>query len=541
MQSRPRSSSIALEPPPRRSLDDPGAHELEYSENEDDHFSDASEGRLASKRLSPTLAAKKPGIAESLPKTSDARNSDDPYGLRAVDDSLEGGSSTAAPGDDSQEHPKSHERRSSRDASVPLTVVEKVDPFAASYGEVPGTLAYDMRQADAAPDVVVASEDPAVPEVPHESAARKLPVPITKLSQVEDLHDQHDAASHKAAGKHEQDAEPDIVVTEEDPEEDVSTQSNSAEETSGPSVSRHEADDMSDFGAATHNDFDDFAEGEAAEEDDFGEFDNGLADEAVAHSVGVEDSMPSDHVQHRSEMDFPILDYSAFSGRDEVIAATSKVVNGIFPSCLGAGPLSGDTVPEGDSVFLTERSLSLWSQLVTAPPLQAPNWVRSRIRRLFLVSLGVPVDLDEILPASKQNKLVLPSLQRSTSANGAVPTSGADAPPGAATRQDQNHGDSRSSTLAAPSSLARRRPGSPPSPELDSANMRILCGTTDAALVNFSTDELQRHVLTLEEMVDRARKALEYWLQKKDGARGDKEAFEGVIENLVKHARRVRK
>lgn len=42
---------------------------------------------------------------------------------------------------------------------VPLMVVEKVDPASPSYGEVPGTAAYEQRQADAAPDVVLKALD----------------------------------------------------------------------------------------------------------------------------------------------------------------------------------------------------------------------------------------------------------------------------------------------------------------------------------------------------------------------------------------------
>ncbi|KAL8871585.1 MAG: hypothetical protein Q9174_002609, partial [Haloplaca sp. 1 TL-2023] len=57
------------------------------------------------------------------------------------------------------------------------------------------------------------------------------------------------------------------------------------------------------------------------------------------------------------------------------------------------------------SLFLTDRSHSLFTQLTAPPPLSPPNWLRSRTRRLFLVSLGVPIDLDEILPKSKQKKL----------------------------------------------------------------------------------------------------------------------------------------
>ena len=42
---------------------------------------------------------------------------------------------------------------------VPMTVVEKVDPDTPSHGEVPGTYAYDLRQADTAPDRVVDAPD----------------------------------------------------------------------------------------------------------------------------------------------------------------------------------------------------------------------------------------------------------------------------------------------------------------------------------------------------------------------------------------------
>lgn len=48
-------------------------------------------------------------------------------------------------------------------------------------------------------------------------------------------------------------------------------------------------------------------------------------------------------------------------------------------------------------------------------------------------------------------------------------------------------------------------------------------------------------MLRLEEMTEKAGGVLEYWLRRKDGAVGDKEAFEGVIGNLVRFARRVRK
>lgn len=193
-------------------------------------------------------------------------------------------------------------------------------------------------------------------------------------------------------------------------------------------------------------------------------------------------------------------------------------------------------------LFQSQRSASLWSQLVAAPPLQPPNWIRSRIRRLFLVSLGVPVDLDEILPASKQKKLVLPSTglgsgrdsQDSRAAGGSVQR-----------LKDSENGsrtslDSQGRVKENRNSTSRRR-GPPPEPQLDLNRGRQLCTMTPEAMAGLTMDELKDHVKTLEAMEQTAKECLEYWTKRTDEKLGDREAFEGVIENLVQHARKVRK
>lgn len=45
------------------------------------------------------------------------------------------------------------------DRPIPITVVEKVDPTSPSHGEVPGTAAHERRKSDAVPDVVLATEN----------------------------------------------------------------------------------------------------------------------------------------------------------------------------------------------------------------------------------------------------------------------------------------------------------------------------------------------------------------------------------------------
>lgn len=233
----------------------------------------------------------------------------------------------------------------------------------------------------------------------------------------------------------------------------------------------------------------------------------------------------------------PLLDFSELDTLDDIVDATKPYLNELFPSTKVAHPHAPPALPDQNSMFLTDRSLSLWSQLVAPPPLQPPNWVRSRIRRLFLVSLGVPVDLDEILPASKQKKLILPSVHlrnRSQSPpNGRRPES--------RIRLKQDNASSASVDQPSSNKASRRRKGPPSAPELDLQTTKMLCATTQAALSHMTDDELKAHVQKLEELTAKASEVLEYLLKRRDSALEDKEAFEGVIENLVKHARRVRK
>lgn len=76
---------------------------------------------------------------------------------------------------------------------------------------------------------------------------------------------------------------------------------------------------------------------------------------------------------------------------------------------------------------------------------------------------------------------------------------------------------------------------------MDLSAVRRLCATTDAALSGLTDAELKLHVQELEQVTQRASAVLEHWLKRRDGLVGEKEAFEGVIENLVSHVRRVRK
>lgn len=239
----------------------------------------------------------------------------------------------------------------------------------------------------------------------------------------------------------------------------------------------------------------------------------------------------------------PLLVLDPLPSLPDIIAATQDHLDAMFPNTtkekLEALPTL-DPIPPDSPIFPTERSRALWKQLITPPPLQPPNWTKSRIRRLFLVSLGVPIDLDEILPPSKQKKLVLPDmhLESPTRKSEGDRTLGSVSRLKAMTANDSSASiDSTQST----SKSKRRARGPAPPPDLDLGAVKRLCATTDEKLDGFMDDELTEHITEVASKVEKTQQLLEYWLKRRDGAVKEKEAFEGVIENLVRHARRVRK
>ncbi|KAH0541741.1 hypothetical protein FGG08_003833 [Glutinoglossum americanum] len=572
--------------PPVPSVEDPGAHELDSSEDEDEHFSDASEGRRspASGRRSPIPSTRvekvggEPSYGEVPGTTAYEMRKED-----AVPDEVEIIGEPDNRGD-AAERPTTPGGR-----PIPLTVVEKVDPSTPSHGDVPGTEAHEVRKADAVPDLVLkipesGAESGAVSRSrspsPTTSTPGDHPIPITKLSRVDSPPTYGGSPRSRAFSKHKEDAEPDIV--EKSPDVDsrgsptpsinrspvqnharrkstgakqtVSNPAATAGLVDGTKLEEYDENEDGDEGDGDFgDDFDDFEEG--GEDEDFGDFDDGFRQGTpITGSEELQPSLPT------LTPAFRILDFNELDGPDAIRAAVMEGMNSIYPyptddntEATPSAPL-----PKGNTVFLNERSLSLWSQLVAPPPLQPPDWLRSRIRRLFLVSLGVPIDLDEILPASKQKKLILPSTHLNSNRSSPRPSS--DSRAASPISRLKQKGGANLSTASfnsgnessqqqqqrrrspSPSSRPRKRKGPPPPPvELDILATRMLCSTTDAALANLTDEELCEHVRRLAALTESAGEVLEYWLKRKDEAVGDKEAFEGVIENLVKHARKVRK
>ncbi|ESZ98244.1 hypothetical protein SBOR_1340 [Sclerotinia borealis F-4128] len=521
-----------LEPPTRSSsIEDPGAHELEEpveSSDSDDHFSDAHSGLEQSTVTSPTVPTTRIEKVDDEPSYGEVPGTE-AYKMRTED--AEPDQIAMTP-----EYRPTHSRRPSTpgDLPIPTTVVEKIDPDTPSHGEVPGTPAYEKRKADAVPDLVLDSTPGRSRSNTLNTMTRSragstpgdLPIPKTVVERVDSGPSHGEVPGTAAYELRKEDALPDDIVDVADVPESSSPTLSSHRRSSSAAAGEvaeeeyNEEEDGDDGGFG--DDFDDFEDGE--EDAEFGDFDDGFQEPEVSPLPQPIPVTPS----------FPLFDLTDLNAPEDIRSATEPYLDHIFPS----DTIDTSVLPPLNNlnpIFLTPRSASLWSQLVAPPPLQPPNWIRSRIRRLFLVSLGIPVSLDEILPASTQKKLILPSLSLHPSSSGSLDSSIDRIKSSSSTSLD-SQGNVKPSR-----SESRRRRGPPPAPQLDLVSARQTCEITEEALNGLTTDELKDHVKKLEEMEVLAQGVLEYWTTRTDEKLGDREAFEGVIENLVKHARKVRK
>ena len=121
------------------------------------------------------------------------------------------------------------------------------------------------------------------------------------------------------------------------------------------------------------------------------------------------------------------------------------------------------------------------------------------------MSLGVPVDLDEILPASKQKKLVLPSgLLKAGGGGGERKSTSAEARDPLGKLKVSGNDSDASGTSSASRSKSRSTKTSKSKtteavPVFDTAAARRLASTTRERIDGMEDEELKMHVKMLEE------------------------------------------
>lgn len=199
-------------------------------------------------------------------------------------------------------------------------------------------------------------------------------------------------------------------------------------------------------------------------------------------------------------------------------------------------------------ILVTPDSRALYQSLFqTSPPsAHPPNWVRSRIRRQHLISLGIPVNLDEVLPHAGIKPL--PALHITTRPLSAppVPRNGVQPLNGRAS-SNTSRNTSRAGTpvpgATAPGNARRgavSQLGLGPKPQLDEHRIGELLSLTPDQLSLLPLPSLEACLSDLRTQTQNTSALLTYLLQTKDALQQDSETYNRLIAELVGEAQKMK-
>lgn len=138
----------------------------------------------------------------------------------AVPDELEVVGDTSKPSSRRTSQSRPDQTSTPGGTPIPRTVVEKVDPDTPSHGDIPGTEAFNKRQADAVPDLVLQSPNSksTFDEGVQDTAIHpEVPIPKTVVTKVDEQPRHGEVPGTEAYDMRTEDAEPDVVETKGDP------------------------------------------------------------------------------------------------------------------------------------------------------------------------------------------------------------------------------------------------------------------------------------------------------------------------------------
>jgi len=214
-------------------------------------------------------------------------------------------------------------------------------------------------------------------------------------------------------------------------------------------------------------------------------------------------------------------------------------------STIDESQMSDEDIRQAEGLnqtLVTAESRKLFDVLLlpTPPALQPVNWTRSRIRRRHLISLGIPVNLDEVLPRANGR---LPALE--------ITTRPMSAPPGPRTAPVQ-----RSVANASNSRVGTPRPGTPqtstgatsvaahlrlgPRPELDETKLASLLALDPDKLTLLPISALEKYSVDLQEQTINTSTVLTHLLQTRDALQQDSETYNKLIGELVGEAQKIK-
>ncbi|BGP13110.1 hypothetical protein JCM10213_000887 [Rhodosporidiobolus nylandii] len=297
------------------------------------------------------------------------------------------------------------------------------------------------------------------------------------------------------------------------------------------------------------DDFDDFGDSTtpaaAGDEDDFGDFgDFGSAAPLDASAFEAPSLPPPVPVVPVAPSATPP---SAFPPlRLDLTNATRRAVAPqLAEFCRAAWARAGESVsdePERQvggvgQVLVEESTRNLLADLSALPTLRPLDWRRSKIRREHLVSMGMPVNLDDTEP--KPHPLTLSTNSRRFGGPvSSSPTRSASAPPlSAGPFSPSSHPPSRSATPFADRERQRAGQGPPP---LDTKRAEELMGTAEEDLTLMSLARLKELGEELDRISVEASGVLTHALMMREKEAQDKEVYNGMISDLVSSAAKMK-
>ncbi|KAI6047490.1 hypothetical protein EDC04DRAFT_2876496 [Pisolithus marmoratus] len=322
-----------------------------------------------------------------------------------------------------------------------------------------------------------------------------------------------------------------------DPPRLLNTASSTVSEPS-PALSQDHFDDFDDFHTPPQT-----QNPSIAQDDDFGDFGDfgepGPSDSAfifeedVSFEEGVEYSQPT----------WKALRLDPLPSMEDLRRQVDDTLGSEWAKDLSEVTIDGDLRQvEGIGQVLVEpASRQLYNMLVNLPPSTEPiNWVRSRIRQQHLIALGLPVNLDEILP--QVGAKPLPPLHVSTRPMSVPPV----APNAPLRSTPTSRANSRPGTPRSGTPQPSLRVGVPaikqlglgPKPQLDERKLSELLELDPEGLNLLPLAKLEKYLSELRSGTTNTSSLLTYLLQTRDALQQDSETYNKLIAELVSEAQK---
>ncbi|KAH9943304.1 uncharacterized protein BXZ73DRAFT_40438 [Epithele typhae] len=312
----------------------------------------------------------------------------------------------------------------------------------------------------------------------------------------------------------------------------------------GPSTAQDDFDDFDSFRTPAETIA---GSGDEGEDDDFGDFGDFEETAQLPITPGfssfgeMQYSEPESIAGPSMSIDWKPLQVAPLPRRDELQEQVDDILGPLWAqddtSSLTEEPIR--EVGGLNQTLVTPQSRQLYNGLLppTPPSFQPVNWTRSRIRRQHLIHLGIPINLDEVLPRTNG---ALPTLE--------ITTRPMSAPPGP-------RGGISKLEVAMNGARAGSRPATPPSRNATSAAAELRLGPRPDVddqkieqLLSLSPDQLslmplatlEGRLVEVKEQTAKSSALLTYLLQTRDALQQDSETYNKLIGELIGEAQKAK-